>query len=442
MKKLLLFIASGLAVTSLNAQQMRAIPSLSVGSETKLNKQITNMAPTSARTTAGGSRWFNAAESTGEYNTVDIYTTTLANFLAMWQDSSVTYVGSTRGINYQSIGQVMHSQSPLFSDPGLASNTGKIQVGATDAYTIDSVELMGYYDRINTSYTDTMIFTFVGETSNRKFAYFSYGGTVFTDHGVDSFGVQLYNNADWGVKPINQISYSVGGAQLATAVVVKVPMDNAFHADSSTSGIHTFRLAPAISMPAGTKVSVSATFKSGATYTPGTALDQYNAFYYMSHETVDGGFVNYVPGDLNQSSIVYKDTTNAGVNATLNMYVPSIAFTAPFAAELHNFSWKVSCPTCALVNVTDVAGVSVGDAYPNPANNSFEVPFSVKQNAEVSVSIANTLGQIIKTQNVGKFAAGQNGKATFSVADMANGVYFYTIEANGQRTTKRMVVAH
>ena len=118
MKKLLLFIASGLAVTSLNAQQMRAIPSLSVGSETKLNKQITNMAPTSARTTAGGSRWFNAAESTGEYNTVDIYTSTLANFLAMWQDSSVTYVGSTRGINYQSIGQVMHSQSPLFSDPG------------------------------------------------------------------------------------------------------------------------------------------------------------------------------------------------------------------------------------------------------------------------------------------------------------------------------------
>jgi hypothetical protein len=41
---------------------------------------------------------------------------------------------------------------------------------------------------------------------------------------------------------------------------------------------------------------------------------------------------------------------------------------------------------------------------------------------------------------MGNFTAKQSGKATFDVSQLANGIYFYTIEANGQRLTKRVAI--
>src|SRR5207237_909236 len=153
-------------------------------------------------------------------------------------------------------------------------------------------------------------------------------------------------DSDYMKHPINQVSYSSGGVSVGSSVPFKVPLTSAVFADTNTAGYHTIGIAPNMAMPAGTKVSVSVTFKSGANYTAGSLAPSYYYFAFESHETVENGFVFYYPGDLNQSSIVYKDTIYANVNATLNMYVPSIAWTAPYGPELHNIAWKVNCPTC------------------------------------------------------------------------------------------------
>jgi len=434
-------MAAGITTFSVNAQQKKVMPLVHNNSEVKAARTIKATTSNPHRTTAGGSRWLNAAESTGEYNQVDIYDQTLANFFYMWQDSSVRFPAPNNnfGISYQSIGQVFHPQSPLFNDPQIASNVGQMQIPSNAQYTVDSMELIGFYDRRpNSTATDTLMFVFVSETPNRQFAYFSYGGTVFADHGVDSFAVQLYRDTQYQIMPIHQISYSVGGVGLAQADTIYVPLTAAVFADSNANGTHTIGVAPNITVPAGRKISVSVTYISGENYTAGTSIDQYNNFIFLSHETDENGYVVYFPGDLNQSSVVTKDTTNANVNADLNMYVPSIAFTAPFAAELHNIWWKVSIP----VSVNDISGVTVGEAYPNPANTSVEIPFSVKESATVNVIVTNAMGQVVKTVNAGKLSGGQSSKAVVNVSDLSSGVYFYTLEANGQRVTKRMVVTH
>jgi hypothetical protein len=84
----------------------------------------------------------------------------------------------------------------------------------------------------------------------------------------------------------------------------------------------------------------------------------------------------------------------------------------------------------------------VGNAYPNPANTEVMIPFTTTEAAEVTVSITNTVGQTVKAINAGKYAANQKGRAVLNVANLSSGVYFYTVEANGQRITKRMVIAH
>lgn len=95
------------------------------------------------------------------------------------------------------------------------------------------------------------------------------------------------------------------------------------------------------------------------------------------------------------------------------------------------------------LSVNDVNNIQiVGDVFPNPANSSVSMAFSLKQASEVNVSVVNTLGQVVKSTSVGVVNANQRKEVAISTSDLAPGVYMYTIEANGQRTTNRFVVAH
>ena len=66
----------------------------------------------------------------------------------------------------------------------------------------------------------------------------------------------------------------------------------------------------------------------------------------------------------------------------------------------------------------------------------------MNQNTTATVSISNAVGQVIATQEVADVVAKKENKVTFSTASLAPGIYFYTVEAKGQRTTNRFVVAH
>ena len=89
-----------------------------------------------------------------------------------------------------------------------------------------------------------------------------------------------------------------------------------------------------------------------------------------------------------------------------------------------------------------ITNFELGAARPNPAQSQFTVPVTLKAAAEVSVTLTNPMGQVVSTQNLGKVAAGQTAAAVFNTSALANGVYFYTVEAGGERTTNRVVVSH
>jgi len=88
------------------------------------------------------------------------------------------------------------------------------------------------------------------------------------------------------------------------------------------------------------------------------------------------------------------------------------------------------------------AGEGNVNAYPNPADNNITVSFKMNQAADVNVKIVNTLGQTVNTQQFSKVGKGETRNAVFSTSALATGIYFYTVEANGARVTKRFVVTH
>ena len=78
-------------------------------------------------------------------------------------------------------------------------------------------------------------------------------------------------------------------------------------------------------------------------------------------------------------------------------------------------------------------------AYPNPANNKVTISYRLTSTADVTVSLTDMLGQIVNEQRINSVSG---GKVVINTAGLSQGVYFYTITANGQRNTGRVVVVH
>lgn len=86
-------------------------------------------------------------------------------------------------------------------------------------------------------------------------------------------------------------------------------------------------------------------------------------------------------------------------------------------------------------------GVGVGQNLPNPSNTSTIVPFDLAKTANVSIEVCDLNGKLVRTLALGKKAAGVY-RQELSTADLTEGVYTYSVVADGTRMTKRMVVLH
>ena len=84
---------------------------------------------------------------------------------------------------------------------------------------------------------------------------------------------------------------------------------------------------------------------------------------------------------------------------------------------------------------------SVGNAYPNPTNNSIIIPFSLYRDESVTVKLMNIIGQTVKSQVI-IARGGQATNANISSVDLQNGLYSYSVEIGGERYTGKVVVAH
>lgn len=80
--------------------------------------------------------------------------------------------------------------------------------------------------------------------------------------------------------------------------------------------------------------------------------------------------------------------------------------------------------------------------YPNPFNPETWIPYTLSKNAQVSLTIYDVQGRLIKHysygfQQIGKHTAYWNGKNTVG-ENVASGVYFYTLNAGDFSTTAKM----
>lgn len=79
--------------------------------------------------------------------------------------------------------------------------------------------------------------------------------------------------------------------------------------------------------------------------------------------------------------------------------------------------------------------------FPNPANQSAAINFSLVENANVVVNVYNTLGELVSTEDKGTFSAGQQ-QVTMNTAVLANGMYTVELVAGENKSVSRISVSH
>lgn len=408
------------------------------------------------KTTAGGSRWYSYTEYCA---LLDVAFVNNGSSPYLWNkgDGMGIYAAAGGGVVADTIQFASYGMTfdPVFGVTGTKPTLsgfneptvypkGSIVVRRTDAYVIDSVVAYGFYGRNNTrtAPVDTLRFTIVygdGSSTSDMGSYYFAGMT--SSYGYDT------------VRFLGIMHDTVKNTARGTTLVKKdIYLTTAKLTDTILGGGHAFKIPVGLNVPAGNVVGIAVTFITGDTYTPYVDTIFYGSARSSNpfgrgmvrpsfFEQTAGGFPKYYPNYYNVGFVKFLPESASWSGD----YVPSYAYTAPFTLEIPNIDVKVSCATCNTIQelaITDAAILDKVGAYPNPSNTELNVPFTLLEKANVTVSLTNMVGQVVATENMGSLNAGQKATATFNTSNLAAGIYLYTVEANGQRVTNRFTVAH
>ncbi|MGN6567276.1 MAG: T9SS type A sorting domain-containing protein [Flavipsychrobacter sp.] len=385
----------------------------------------------------------------------------------IWFDSTVTQRFSTGygTINYSAAAANIDPLSSVYSSDtdlvnqvyGLTSGAGNLmKVDTGDSYQIDSVYITGAYviEKPSRTTFDSLIVSVV--PTGGYYYFVNSTSPWITNYGVATTDT-LRGYAPLDVDSIRRTitSYTSG----INAVTWVVPLDPTTMGSipSPTDGsvtLHNFAWAPPggpLTIPKGHSFAISVTFKSTDTWTPHVdSVNEFNRFmplwgYEFPYPA--GGYMTYwrntYSHDRNMGDLMFSTDSSQflPVLPIQGWNLPNSKF---FSYEYPAMGAWIECSSCrtiaqptAVNNVVNtISGVSV---YPNPANDQVAISYRLSQQSDVTVTLSNTLGQVVASQNMNN---GKLGTAIMNTSNLANGVYFYTVIANGERSTGRVAITH
>lgn len=459
MKKLLFLFVGGAMSVAANAQSIEArnnttpkvgtlVENLKyVDDQSTVNSLKTGIESRSlAKTTASTPRWYNPYDIINALNGGSMDNN--RSFVPIWFDSTMFIKYSNNptlsAVNFASMAQVIDpigADNQMFNDASF-NNTNTMWVKNFNQYTVDSVEVnVAYVKNKNrpTNVVDTLILAVAPQTGSN---YYVKSTSAWIGDYIPADKDTMFTfrpDADSVRRTINHPDRKVWTELLTDADRDTINTQN----NTITTRTWRFAVPGGLNVPAGSRVSFSVAFKSGDTWAKNSQTDSlqgHHNFRVLSSEVADNGKISYdfygPLKDRNHSSLMF--TTDTGRYSV--SYPLENVNTTSFGFEHHRMGILVSCPSCWVLDVKNTEGLLVkGGAYPNPAVSFVNVPFELTNASDVNISLTNTMGQVVMSQQVANQATGE---VTFNTSALTNGMYLYTIEVNGQRTTGRFTVAH
>ncbi|MDP3930414.1 MAG: T9SS type A sorting domain-containing protein [Bacteroidota bacterium] len=92
-----------------------------------------------------------------------------------------------------------------------------------------------------------------------------------------------------------------------------------------------------------------------------------------------------------------------------------------------------------LNKVTNNELFTVGQNFPNPSNGNTAIPVNFKSTTSVNVTVVDLLGKVVYAQSFENVSAG-NSQLNLNMGSINPGVYVYSVEAAGFKTSRRMII--
>ncbi|MBD3410452.1 MAG: T9SS type A sorting domain-containing protein [Ignavibacteriales bacterium] len=108
-------------------------------------------------------------------------------------------------------------------------------------------------------------------------------------------------------------------------------------------------------------------------------------------------------------------------------------------------SGKYAAGAWSVISAVETVGEDVptefalSQNFPNPFNPATTIEFALPRAANVELKVYNLLGEVVATVAQGAFDAGYH-QVTFNAANLASGIYFYSIEADDFTSVKKMTL--
>jgi Secretion system C-terminal sorting domain len=227
-------------------------------------------------------------------------------------------------------------------------------------------------------------------------------------------------------------------------------------ADAFTYNTTKFNLPVPITVNPGRYLTSYVYFKPQVTYPLGTVHSSAN--YYWLYAGEPNGLSTWFPQSARNTSIGYPGSHQGGLIATNqirysdlgftwaghNVLLPNYAYARPGANPPPGFSvphmaFHINWSPDALSIKTTGNNLLSANAFPVPSSGIVYINYELQSPANAQVTLSNMLGQVVDARNTEQ---SNNGSVTFNVSLLPAGIYIYTVEADGQRTTGRIVVAH
>lgn len=398
----------------------------------------TNKTNALSKTTTGNAGWFN-------------YGTAVEALLGVTSDLNSNYLfpdsmayGEFGAGNFASVWVHHLAEVNDFKSVVYASDPTTSWVTPSTAFKVDSMSIMYAYTRNhpNPAIVDTLVVTiFDNSTANNLVTSGFLNGSGFPG-GADTLSFKRLGYR----QPANLIANATNTANVpAGQYKFKVPLTIV-----DTAAVNYRQKDFALPMPFSSMgsnlVVADVQFIPGYTYTLTQQIDATaNTFFFTSLEENGAGTLfnffdcNYGSAacDYNASHILPQDV-RYNMAATWNgRFIPAMAYTAPFAFEHHMIFFHLTDDLSTGVKNVGQNTFGLTQNMPNPFSKESTVKFNLTKDVNSAVfTVTDIMGRVVTSENVGT----TTGTHSVKLGAYAAGVYYYSLNIDGNVTTKKMIV--
>jgi hypothetical protein len=381
--------------------------------------------------------------------------------LPIWNDTfGIISDPAPAYLNMRSVGGILDPQGPAFNQPYMYPCPPNWKLSYADSYQWDSVTIAGFYDygsKAAPGLVDTLRLTFLQGIGNYLTSDIFSLSCILPHYGVRPFYFLdvLYDTT-------NNICKGISGIAAQQMDILLTNADTGYY-DKSIAIRNIAGAITPINVLAGNLIACALTFKSGQpgifTSLPGDTL--IGAVAPLTRYNMFRPVVNYYT--LTDSSKVtttipppdwppYDATDfNIGLFKKLNywpsmdsLYLPTFVWdsAAPAIYQYPEIAYHIICNSCwydCLEGVPATQSKNMITATPNPADNELTITCTLTQATDVSITLTNMLGQTVARRQLKMIT---NSSVLLPTALLPAGLYIYTVEINGARSTGKVLVSH